>query len=523
MRNKAKIWGFIAFAVIIGFSMTGCDDSGNDTPVTFSTLTANGSPTQTTTILTLTFSEPISGLTAADITLSGVSGVQKGILIESRSTYTLPISGFASGGTLSVAVSKAGYDISSLPGAAIVYYYNGSGDIPVTFSTITADGSPTQTTSQLTLTFSQAISGLTADDITFESFSGTGTIPTKGTLSGSGPTYTLPISGFTGGGTLSVTVTKAGYNVSGSPGAAIVYYYNGSGDIPVTFSTITADGSPTQTTSQLTLTFSQAISGLTADDITFESFSGSGNIPTKGTLSGSGPTYTLPISGFTDNGILTVSVEKAGYNVSGSPGTVSIYGPPAVPITGVTLDQATLTLIVGGTENLAATVNPTNATNKNISWTSSNTGVASVNNGTVTAVSPGSATITVTTADGGKTDTCVVTVNAAQGTAGITLNVEQIVDGAPLFGIIVISRTNTGFPVTYTVSVDASDFDTGSISWEVAGAGIFFGQTVIGYGSSFALNATDVIYNSLGGHTLILTVRKDGLQYRRAIPFTIMQ
>jgi hypothetical protein len=103
--------------------------------------------------------------------------------------------------------------------------------------------------------------------------------------------------------------------------------------------------------------------------------------------------------GMTDSDVLT-----AVYTISGS-GTV--------PVSGVSLDKTTLTLTVGSTETLTATVAPDNATNKNVSWSSSNTSVAIVSNGTVSAVTAGTATITVTTAEGTKTATCAVTVNAA--------------------------------------------------------------------------------------------------------------
>jgi uncharacterized protein YjdB len=84
-----------------------------------------------------------------------------------------------------------------------------------------------------------------------------------------------------------------------------------------------------------------------------------------------------------------------------------------VPVTGISLSQTTLTLDIGATSTLIASVAPTNATNKALTWASSDPTVASVANGTVTAVSAGTATITVTTADGGFAATCVVTVKAA--------------------------------------------------------------------------------------------------------------
>ena len=66
-----------------------------------------------------------------------------------------------------------------------------------------------------------------------------------------------------------------------------------------------------------------------------------------------------------------------------------------VPVTGVTLDPTTLGLVVGGEGTLVATVEPDNATNKDVTWSSSNTDVATVDaNGKVKAVAKGSATIT---------------------------------------------------------------------------------------------------------------------------------
>ena len=93
------------------------------------------------------------------------------------------------------------------------------------------------------------------------------------------------------------------------------------------------------------------------------------------------------------------------YTVSGS------YTMGGVPVTGVTLSQAAAALTVGGTLTLTPTVQPSNATNKNVTWTSSNTAIATVSNGLVTAIAQGSATITVATQDGNKTAVCAVTVN----------------------------------------------------------------------------------------------------------------
>jgi len=103
---------------------------------------------------------------------------------------------------------------------------------------------------------------------------------------------------------------------------------------------------------------------------------------------------TVDISAITDDGghsaTCTVTVARA--------------------VTGVSLDITSKTICISDTLELTATVAPENATNKDVSWSSSNTGVATVSGGTVTAVTEGSATITTTTDDGGFTAQCALTV-----------------------------------------------------------------------------------------------------------------
>lgn len=86
-----------------------------------------------------------------------------------------------------------------------------------------------------------------------------------------------------------------------------------------------------------------------------------------------------------------------------------------VPVTSVTINPATVSLTAGSTQAMTAVINPTTATNKNVTWTTSNGAVATIdNNGTLTAVGEGTATITVVTADGNKTATSTVTVKPLQ-------------------------------------------------------------------------------------------------------------
>ena len=88
---------------------------------------------------------------------------------------------------------------------------------------------------------------------------------------------------------------------------------------------------------------------------------------------------------------------------------------PSIPVTGVVLNRSNAQLAVGDTLSLEATIQPGNASNKAVTWSSDNEAIATVDeNGMVTALANGTAVITVTTQDGSLTDTCTVTVAAAE-------------------------------------------------------------------------------------------------------------
>jgi glucosylceramidase len=127
-------------------------------------------------------------------------------------------------------------------------------------------------------------------------------------------------------------------------------------------------------------------------------------------------TQTISLTGL--NGNTAKDVYIRGKDAAGNASntvkvTVPAYVPAPVAVTGVTLNAKTQSVAEGKSFTLAATVAPTNATNKTVTWASSNTAVAKVDaNGKVTAVKAGTATITVTTKDGAKKASCTVTVTA---------------------------------------------------------------------------------------------------------------
>ncbi len=101
------------------------------------------------------------------------------------------------------------------------------------------------------------------------------------------------------------------------------------------------------------------------------------------------------------------------------PATDSVYyvpnltpGVAFVNVTGVSLDKTSLTMNLGSTSLITPTINPDNATNQSILWSSSNQAVATVTKGVVTSISPGTAIITAKTVDQLQSATCTVTTTA---------------------------------------------------------------------------------------------------------------
>lgn len=161
---------------------------------------------------------------------------------------------------------------------------------------------------------------------------------------------------------------------------------------------------------------------------------------------GEGESLTIPDgASLNTNGKLTVD---------GGTLTDDVTGDVIYKVTGVSLNKNTTTIKVGGTETLTAMVEPANATNKAVTWSSDNISVATVDaNGLVTAVAEGSATITVTTEDGNKTATCEVTVTTATvPVTGVTLDPTSL-------------TLNVNQTATLTATITPNDATNQNVTW----------------------------------------------------------
>ena len=150
--------------------------------------------------------------------------------------------------------------------------------------------------------------------------------------------------------------------------------------------------------------------------------------------------------------------------------------PEIVPVTGVSLDKNSLALAPQETSSLVASISPSNATDKTVTWTTSSNKVTLTPNGlncTVTGVSDGNATITVTTNDGSYTATCSVVVSSTIAVTGVTLDksTESLVAGDTTTLTATISPTNaTNKNVTWSANNQNVTLTPNGLSCGVEGA-----------------------------------------------------
>ena len=161
-------------------------------------------------------------------------------------------------------------------------------------------------------------------------------------------------------------------------------------------------------------------------------------------------------------------------------------GTTAVAVTGIELNKGELSLKVDGSKKLVATVMPTNATNKQVTWASDKPTVAAVSqDGTVTAKEEGTAQITVKTVNGGKTARCKITVTAKDPTPTAEFTVEMT------YGTHGTISANPAIPASGKIAKDTSitftaKADTGfSVDiWTITG-----GEILDGTGTEGSLTA----------------------------------
>ena len=283
-------------------------------------------------------------------------------------------------------------------------------------------------------------------------------------------------------------------------------------------STITAtteDGGKTATTSVTVEKKIISVTGITVD-------------PTSKTIT-EGETFTITATvspadadnksvNWTSSAPAVASVDNTGKVTTHKPGNVTITATTSdggktattsvtvekkiISVIGITVDPTSKTITEGETFTIIATVSPADADNKSVNWTSSAPAVASVDNtGKVTALKPGSTTITATTVDGGKTAT--VSVTGEKKIISVT-------------GITVDPKSKTiieGETFTITATVSPADADNKTVNWTSSAPAV---ASVDNTGKVTAIKAGSTTIKATtadGGKTATVSVtvkKKDG-------------
>lgn len=346
--------------------------------------------------------------------------------------------------SLSAATSNSGSSITltaKAEGSATITATSSSdpsmvGSCVVTVGSVTSEGSATYTIkdkSSVTTTGDVP----TGSSATFSNTYSTATQLTSGKVA------TLTLSGYSGKIIDSITLSMKS---NGSSGA---------GYLSVTAGTTTL------------ASIGSSSSGVAFNNASWNGAWSTSYVDIKPTISN----YSYAISSNEDVVITIGATENSLYIQSYTIGYSSGSSSSTVAVTGVTLTPSTLDLDLNGTKTgtLTPTVAPTNATNKNVTWSSSNEAVATVSNGEVTAVKTGSATITVQTEDGKKTATCKVTVTDSSssgesgGSTSDTLTILTSIDSIDSSAKYVLGNSSVGFHSSGTSSWGkTSEYSTGS-------------------------------------------------------------
>ena len=170
--------------------------------------------------------------------------------------------------------------------------------------------------------------------------------------------------------------------------------------------------------------------------------------------------------------------------------TVTVKNP-VIEASAVSLNKTAMKLTSGNSETLAATITPANATDKSVTWTTSNSKVATVSSGKVTAISAGTAKITAKT-NNGKTASCTVTVvNPTVDVTGISLNKTS-------------ASVTKGNSLTLTATITPSNATNKSVTWTTSNSKV---ATVSnGKVTAIAAGTAKITAKTNNGKTAVCTV-----------------
>jgi hypothetical protein len=302
-------------------------------PPTPTITTTAGNPTNLASIpFTVTFNKDVTGFTAGDVSVT--NGTLTGFTTVNARTYTFNVAPTADGDVVLNIAAGAAVDSGGRPSTATSFTIRSDRTAPSVNLTTSASSPTNLSAISFTATFSEAVTGFTAGDITV----------TNGTVqnfSGSGTTYTFEVVP-TADGVVTVSIAaNVAQDAAGNGNTAATPVNITSDRSAPSVNLTTSASSPTNLSAiPFTATFSEAVTGFTAGDITV----------TNGTVqnfSGSGTTYTFEVVPTAD-GVVMVSIaanvaQDAAGNGNTASNTINITSDRTAPSVNLTTTAGTST------------------------------------------------------------------------------------------------------------------------------------------------------------------------------------
>jgi hypothetical protein len=376
--------------------------------------------------------------------------------------------------------------------------------VDITYIAVQDGGSSsTKTSTSIKLSFSEALSGLTAEDINVDNDVGS---VTKGALTGSGAVWTLALTEVTTQGNIKVSISRSGIE----NGVKTVAVYKAVAAADITYTAVASGASSVTTSTNITLTFSAAVTGLTAADITLNGVTGAA---TKGGLTGSGTSWTLALTEVTTQGTVTVAISKTG--IEAAEKTVAVYKAADLPTLGGTV-SITGTAKIGETLTVNISALTGQAGTLSYQWKAGDGDVGT-----------NQSTYTPEAADVGKTIT--VTVSSSGNSGSVTSTATGVV-AAISSGYITVGFNYGEITITGdngNIIISKSGANTTPTSLQLSASGDYTGVTWYVDGNTTGISGNSVTLSGavydVREHSITFTGTANGHRFSsQSITFTVL-
>jgi len=506
-------------------------------PSVGSIVRADANPTAAGSVtFTVTFDESVSGVSFGDFDLTSTGSVSgasvTGVTAVSGSTYTVTVNTGTGTGTLRLNLKNTGTGIQDTAGNAIATGFTGGEvytiDKTQPTATLVATSPTNGTTVAYTVTFSEAVTGVSTSSFGLTTGGVSGA--SVASVTGSGTTYTVTVNTGTGDGTVRLTLPASGTGVTDAAGNAPATTVGNVVTVdrtPPIITAVTRSGSNPSAGGSVTYTveFSESVTGVTADDFAL-TVGGGISGASVASVTGSGTTYTVTVNTGTGDGTLRLDANGSGTGVQDVAGNDLAGGFTSGEA--YTLDRTaplagSLVPNPAGPTNAASVTYtltfPEDVTGVNIGdFTLATTG--GVTGASVQSVSGSGSTYTITVLTGTGDGTVQLNLNGVETgifdsagnsmAAGISGGVVTIDKTPPVLVSVVPTGPNptAAGTVAYTVTfsepvtgVDPTDF-VPAVGGGIAGATVV---SVSGSGTTY----TVVVNTGTGSGTLRLDVLDD--------------